>query len=1774
MNGGGGKCLKCNIETTKRCTACKVAYYCSQDHLNQDWKNHKEDCKRNKLAQQINSSQVTINSNTNKEQVATNKEQNGIMNIAQVSQKQESNTPNQSISTNNAVNQPNSNSMTINSQIINSNQSQMNQTAAISTPGNIKTNRQSNNATLVDQQSPQIANNFNYNQYNQNNISQNNQNIQMSNMASADNTSQRYYKDGEKLKNDRELQSLINERLAFRSDVVKLLAKFNYSDALISVRNLCKISDKIYARRPDINELYELLADQLLEVKVMIKTQSSNANKEAGTKLQDIFHKIKQKMNDNALKNYYQELQVEKKNEFMNEIRKRCNLISLVANLFYSLGHQNECEEAYVRYVKLIENVMGQDALETSNCYFLMGVYYLQHRYYIKALACFKRSMSIRSQRLTERHESVTDCQYNIGIAYKQLGRKQKALDQLEKTLFIRRQIIGQSSLPVAQTLEILGKIYMESPSDYPIALDKFQECYSIRKSIIKVNKHPDMVRISLLIVHLYNLIKAQLAQQEASQPSKQAQQLKDIEQKMQKNVIDGNIQQYIQTQKNNPDRFQELQNQYGVYNNDMQLSALNQANAIQKQQNQVNSQALLPDNSVDDLLKINNQTQNNSLNVSANNNNNKSNGANSAVNSVTNNMIKPSGGVSDKNYGFGLQRGSVANSIQQREREGSKQSTDFNPPNKAIQEEESFQPQKKHNQSGKRKSNKKVSEEISEDSDNSDDDLQEKNIKKYLLKLKERTISRITHQQFQELVNINEKVAREMKRDPKFNPRDIIINSVFVQNMKQMDYRDICQDLIEMNPQYFGSEDFSDLRYLGSSHDVNSQAVGNNQFDQKMSSQFQQQPSAYDYQQQNIFQNQNSQGSFGKQNQYQQNGFYQMSEEYSFPQSQQKPRPEQNSYKKYQEERTDMQMDPNEDFMDVLNSKPSNRNPSRDGNQKFGLNNNQGVQNSSNQQTITKNVRIASQEVYQYNNQKRDFDSETVDTNPLPLGRFMSEEKTNQILQGLRISTPIKSVTLSQAGSNQNLNQSPTTSPPQLAQPEKLDPNYQTNQQMPPAHYSTQNSLQNQLIQMQQVQYDENQKQNKNESMSNKEFNINENKQIKQLPQPQNTAQNSSTQQIQNSKNNSDFVTNKEFNSNENQQIKQQQQNQSTTQNTDAQLIPNSNQSSPERQRIEQHKKMQQELMGLKQEQNNMLESQKSVVVQEKEKLQIRNSQLEKEKKQQIQEINQLSEQLRSKTNTQTQQTILEESIRRKNNQLQEINQQIEIQNEKQKQFDNKSQKEIQLQNEKLKQYEQKIKELEEKLKQKELESLSASKQTNEQANQVQSIPKPPQFLPPPPPPFNIPSAPPMIPNIPSAPIPNLPGMPTPTPPPLGLPLPPPIGMQIVQPKSKTKPLYCDPVEQIQNTLWADVKEIQTIKFEDLEEKFSKENNQNQKKQTVEKTPSQKYLENIKSQNSTQLNNNNNKKSLFKPESERNLNIEFKQFLKKGSVEELLEGMQKLNENLITEEDCQKFLKLLKKEEIRNFEEFQGDRQTLDNISQFILGVLGINNLNDRLIYYIFKKEFKQRHQELTQHLNQLLKTSNTLLENNSIKEFLFQALQLNKKMNQGGPKEKIKGIKIQTIIDLKQQKSTDKSTDILQYLVTQTYNQKPEYLSFVDELSPLLNQTKNYDFDEESAQAKQIVDKFAKLGKKLDELTKDENLDSDFYNFFQPFYQQNHQIMTEFNELFSQTEEKYKSCLQRFGENEKLKSYEFFKKMLSICEMVKNEIPNNKMYKSVRQS
>jgi hypothetical protein len=70
----------------------------------------------------------------------------------------------------------------------------------------------------------------------------------------------------------------------------------------------------------------------------------------------------------------------------------------MIAGFYNALGNNERCENNYASYVKLIEQFYLPLSLETSNAYFLVGLYYheLGVEYNHKAIACFSKSLAIR----------------------------------------------------------------------------------------------------------------------------------------------------------------------------------------------------------------------------------------------------------------------------------------------------------------------------------------------------------------------------------------------------------------------------------------------------------------------------------------------------------------------------------------------------------------------------------------------------------------------------------------------------------------------------------------------------------------------------------------------------------------------------------------------------------------------------------------------------------------------------------------------------------------------------------------------------------------------------------------------------------------------------------------------------------------------------------------------------------------------------------------------------------------------------------------------------------------------------------------------------------------------------------------------------------------------------------------------------------------------------------------------------------------------------------
>eukprot|EP00826_Nyctotherus_ovalis_P017960 TRINITY_DN15320_c0_g3_i1.p1 TRINITY_DN15320_c0_g3~~TRINITY_DN15320_c0_g3_i1.p1 ORF type:complete len:327 (+),score=87.17 TRINITY_DN15320_c0_g3_i1:99-1079(+) len=159
-------------------------------------------------------------------------------------------------------------------------------------------------------------------------------------------------------------------------------------------------------------------------------------------------------------------------------------------------------ERVYARYCNIVEKIFGIQSVEAGNCYYYVGAFYYETAQYDKALLCMKKALYNREHQLGESNPACADCHFNIGMIYKKRGKAAKARKELKRALGIRREKIGRQSLECSKVLEELGKLELEE-SNYQQALADLQECYEIRKKVIRSDKHPDVLRISLLLSFL-----------------------------------------------------------------------------------------------------------------------------------------------------------------------------------------------------------------------------------------------------------------------------------------------------------------------------------------------------------------------------------------------------------------------------------------------------------------------------------------------------------------------------------------------------------------------------------------------------------------------------------------------------------------------------------------------------------------------------------------------------------------------------------------------------------------------------------------------------------------------------------------------------------------------------------------------------------------------------------------------------------------------------------------------------------------------------------------------------------------------------------------------------------------------------------------------------------------------------------------------------------------------------------------------------------------------
>jgi tetratricopeptide (TPR) repeat protein len=115
--------------------------------------------------------------------------------------------------------------------------------------------------------------------------------------------------------------------------------------------------------------------------------------------------------------------------ELKEELQMKLNLVSTIANLCYSIGLN--ANDYYILYTQYVIACFGEESFEASNCYFLLGCFFAEEGFFMKAVACFEKAAKIRGQ-------FGGDCMYNIGILYKMTNNLPKALQTLSVAMKLR----------------------------------------------------------------------------------------------------------------------------------------------------------------------------------------------------------------------------------------------------------------------------------------------------------------------------------------------------------------------------------------------------------------------------------------------------------------------------------------------------------------------------------------------------------------------------------------------------------------------------------------------------------------------------------------------------------------------------------------------------------------------------------------------------------------------------------------------------------------------------------------------------------------------------------------------------------------------------------------------------------------------------------------------------------------------------------------------------------------------------------------------------------------------------------------------------------------------------------------------------------------------------------------------------------------------------------------------------------------------------------------
>ncbi|KAJ5075930.1 protein diaphanous [Anaeramoeba ignava] len=412
--------------------------------------------------------------------------------------------------------------------------------------------------------------------------------------------------------------------------------------------------------------------------------------------------------------------------------------------------------------------------------------------------------------------------------------------------------------------------------------------------------------------------------------------------------------------------------------------------------------------------------------------------------------------------------------------------------------------------------------------------------------------------------------------------------------------------------------------------------------------------------------------------------------------------------------------------------------------------------------------------------------------------------------------------------------------------------------------------------------------------------------------------------------------------------------------------------------------------------------------------------------------------------------------------------------------------------------------------------------------------------------------------------------------PPPMGAGPPPPMGgppipmgppkKKSVKPKQPMKNLHWDkiPPIKIDNTLWKDLDEDE-IEFQedDFVESFAKkiipppnpkENNGNGGDVVVEQPKKQK-IQLIDGKKST------------------NIALVLPSF--KMSNEEIKIAIFEVDENKLTEHNISTLQSSIPTdEEMESLKNFEGDKNDLFESEQFLLEIIQVPRLKQRIESMFFKKQFPQLMEDIVPNINALKNATEQLKTSKNFQRFLEIILAFGNFMNGGSRQGGAYGFRLDTLLKLKDTKGTSNPRiNLLHWIVDFIENKEPDVIKFPEELKDSENASK-VSLDDLRSNITEVSKHLSALEKELPFHEEPANENDKFGEKMREFFDDAKNQFDKIQDDFQNAQTQYEEILSHFGEtNPKTKPEEFYGNLFRFIQDFLTAIKDNKQRKEQQE-